>query len=216
MAFYDAMVRQIRTFKNSPLGESLGEECHRTSITAKRRAAHVRLERIMASFRHKRILYTCKPCLKKTGSWTATWSVQNGGCANACLKQKTKAKWSNAHLSDPAFYSRLYRIDDSGRQASGPSIKQAPVKLEPATTTSRLHTEYMASVIHVNTCYSVPIEMVVDGRPGEVSDQRMYISVLGTRGSSGAPKLVPTRASGCSRYRSRTSTFGAVTITTIA
>ena len=71
-------------------------------------------------------------------------------------------------------------------------MQQAPVKLAPATTTSRMHTEHMASVIHVDTCYSVPIEMVVDGRPGEVSDQRMYFSILGLRGPSGAPKLVPT------------------------
>ena len=55
-----------------------------------------------------------------------------------------------------------------------------------------MHMEYMASVMHVDTCYSVPIEVVADGRPDEVRGQRMYLSTLGLRGSSGAPKLAPT------------------------
>ena len=103
----DAMVRQTRTFKNSPLGESPGEEFPRTSNTTKRRAAHVRLGWIMASIRHKRILYKCKSFTKKFGQLgrdviNAEWRLHK-----RVLQTKTKAKWCNANLSNSARYRRL-------------------------------------------------------------------------------------------------------------
>ena len=98
----DAMVRQIRTFKMSPLGEPPGEEFHRTSNTTKRRAAHVRLGWILASLRHKRILSKCKSFIKKFGQLGRDVSSAKWRLRKRVLQIKTEAKWCNVNLSNRA------------------------------------------------------------------------------------------------------------------
>ena len=155
----EELVRDVvKLLANTPLDESPGESWHRASNVAKSRAASSRLPYIKASIRFKENVGRVRKFLKRHltfGPRTVRYEYQN---FKIVLQGKPRNFNKAVRLRDKEFYKRVYRIDQDVLDWSlvyGGRKKQSASKPDATNT---LKVEYLRSVLHDNTYYSLPIE----------------------------------------------------------
>jgi hypothetical protein len=106
----EAHARELRVYENMPLDESPGEGFHRTTNQTNRLAGHARMPWILASVRHKRILWKARNFMqtfKTAGRNVINYEFKN---FTRVLQTSKASKWRNKRMTNKAFYKRVYRL----------------------------------------------------------------------------------------------------------
>ena len=193
-----AWSRKLQGLRNAPLDEAPGEEFHRATNACKRRSPHVRIPWILGSVRFRRSCFKLKDFMKKFGRRGKRIINMEYKHYKRVLQIHPSKRGRGVKMSPAQFYRRLYRmdakaLDDFGPVVGGDTGAGDDPPQPPASTSQRLHSEYLGAVLDENKHYSVSIERAT--AEGDVAMVHVYFFILGIRGRLQKPRLVTTHES---------------------